>query len=149
METVRISISEVSKRYGIARSTLYKKIADGVITAHKDISNRQLLDLADVSRVFNIDTSKQPETEKKSIESTDNDTLQQLRDALNKAMLERDEYKKQAGVFRAAYKAASEKNEVLNSVNATLQKQLDNQATQHDRALGIFERLLGHDKLGN
>lgn len=144
---MRIRIGEVSKKYGIARSTLYKKINDGVITTHRDEHNRQVLDLADVSRVFNIDTSKQPETEPvHTSPGTNNETLDELRDALNKALLERDEYKKQASVFRAAYRSAADKLDVVNSVNATLQKQLENQATQHDRALGIFERLLGYDK---
>jgi len=145
---MRMRIGEISKKYGIARSTLYKKVSDGVLTAHRDELGGKVLDMGDIARVFNIDASGRTETPSEthipSSNSAHLSTVDELRDALNKALNEVEQYKEQARAFRGAYKAAKEKYETMDMLNKTLIKQLETTAQQHDRTLGIFERMLEH-----
>lgn len=72
----KVSISEAAKRFKVSRNTIYKRIAQGVITKDAD----GLLDVSDLVRVFSVDVKGQNIRTGLSVtgEQQDEHVLQQL-----------------------------------------------------------------------
>lgn len=54
----KFTVSELSKKYGIARTSIYDRIKNGTISYEIDANNRKVIDLSEMQRVYGTPDSK-------------------------------------------------------------------------------------------
>lgn len=70
----KFSVAELSKKYGIARTSIYDRMKNGTISYEIDDKNRKVIDLSEMQRVYGTPDSKP--TSKADSTETDNNTIE-------------------------------------------------------------------------
>lgn len=70
----KFTVSELSKKYGIARTSIYDRMKNGTISYEIDDQNRKVIDLSEMQRVYGNPDSKV--TSKPDSTKTDSTTLE-------------------------------------------------------------------------
>lgn len=70
----KFTVSELSKKYGIARTSIYDRMKNGTISYEIDAKNRKVIDLSEMQRVYGTPDSKA--TSKPNSTVTDNTTIE-------------------------------------------------------------------------
>lgn len=69
----KFTVAELSKKYGIARTSLYDRMKNGTISYEIDDKNRKVIDLSEMQRVYGTPDSKP--TSKADSTETDSTTI--------------------------------------------------------------------------
>ncbi len=107
-----VSISEAADRFGIPKSTIYKKLETGELSAKK-IDGKRCLDPSEVERVFPSDRPRYRKKDSNGIENSQVENLVKFKDLER----DRDVLKMEVGILR-------DSNRQLTSQVDFLQKQL-------------------------
>lgn len=70
----KFTVAELSKKYGIARTSIYDRMKNGTISYEIDDKNRKVIDLSEMQRVYGTPDSKP--TSKADSTETDNTTIE-------------------------------------------------------------------------
>ena len=70
----KFTVAELSKKYGIARTSIYDRMKNGSISYEIDDKNRKVIDLSEMQRVYGTPDSKP--TSKADSTETDNTTIE-------------------------------------------------------------------------
>lgn len=70
----KFTVAELSKKYGIARTSIYDRMKNGTISYEIDDKNRKVIDLSEMQRVYGTPDSKS--TSKADSAETDNTTIE-------------------------------------------------------------------------
>ena len=70
----KFTVAELSKKYGIARTSIYDRMKNGSISYEIDDRNRKVIDLSEMQRVYGTPDSKA--TSKADSAETDNTTIE-------------------------------------------------------------------------
>jgi len=70
----KLTVSQLSKKYGIARTSIYDRMNNGTISYEIDDKNRKVIDLSEMQRVYGTPDSKA--TSKPNSTETDNTTIE-------------------------------------------------------------------------
>jgi hypothetical protein len=70
----KFTVAELSKKYGIARTSIYDRMKNGTISYEVDNQNRKVIDLSEMQRVYGTPDSKA--TSKPNSTVTDNTTIE-------------------------------------------------------------------------
>lgn len=70
----KFTVSELSKKYSIARTSIYDRMKNGTISYEIDDQNRKVIDLSEMQRVYGTPDSKP--TSKADSTETDNTTIE-------------------------------------------------------------------------
>lgn len=75
----KFTVAELSKKYGIARTSIYDRMKNGTITYEIDDKNRKVIDLSEMQRVYGTPDSKlTSKAESKENDSTTIELYKQL-----------------------------------------------------------------------
>lgn len=70
----KFTVADLSKKYGIARTSIYDRMKNGTISYEIDDKNRKVIDLSEMQRVYGTPDSKP--TSKPDSTETDNTTIE-------------------------------------------------------------------------
>ncbi|NRP26418.1 hypothetical protein XMM379_003139 [Aliiroseovarius sp. xm-m-379] len=128
----KLSISEVSKRWGVSRQTLYRYKKQGKLSFDKD-GRKVVLDLSEVIRVLGHAVSQ-------DVTSDKNDTVTDVTSADNELKLKIEMLEKQVAMLEDSLSHSRKSEDELRSVVAS-QTKLITQQSDEKQGRGLLSRL--------